>query len=649
LIPSSILAALPLSALLLSDRHGDSLYDCTPPENEEEIELCAATNIFLSFLGFVEPSFCEARGCCHDPATNLCFQKRVPAIPSCPRTISASDLSSEMLFAPKDGAIIAKSLTNMGMEESFTIMANYDPHVHADELRLLFSSRVLSEVEISKVHASVRDTEFHEDLSNRQLAMYVEVTAAGTCAFRMHIGTCETVTAPMPCPLQNRIAVQYSFNFTEKETKIQAEALDGTVVSATGACNRVKGGISDGLVVGANDIINEASSSDDGEGGFCEGTWSMDITVTNVKSTDGTWLALDNSECNGGTAGKCEAYVSICDTLVEGFEDAPCTTPGFFLPIFCATSATCSGTTSPCNNFSPNLKRTFSGSNTLMSRWFDIQVTDSSSKIIAHFCLTNITVDTLTPGTFSAVSDDGGTEITYTMEATCGPNYYGPRCCNYCPPPATDGTAHHDGCNVTDGTWNCIDEWIGDQCGFPPQRTEFVTETTGGALSNMAFYGVGDPIDLLFTSFRLATRVRSATFGRGVLFDRVFIVAPSDTANADFAGCDNRDVLLPFSFWRDKDDEGEYKYHAGWPNDLAPEHDYELRISWNHYTRSGTDAECWMPFKTTCGCSTADPQGIPVSFRTLETTTDMKFRWVDMSGCEEGYVPACMPLAPSRD
>lgn len=208
----------------------------------------------------------------------------------------------------------------------------------------------------------------------------------------------------------------------------------------------------------------------------------------------------------------------------------------------------------------------------------------------------------------------------------------------FCPPP-TDlpiGTAHHSGCDEN-GTWICIDDWSGPQCGTAPERTSFVYQAGGGALSNMVFYGVADPEGLLFTSFRLSTRVRSATFGRGVFFDRVFIVAPSETENDDFQGCDDRDALLPFSFWRDQDSEGEFRYHAGWPNDLTPLHEYELRLSWNHYTSSGTDAECWMPFQTTCGCSTSDPFGIPASFRSLETTTDMKFRFVDMSGCEQGY------------
>lgn len=117
----------------------------------------------------------------------------------------------------------------------------------------------------------------------------------------------------------------------------------------------------------------------------------------------------------------------------------------------------------------------------------------------------------------------------------------------------------------------------------------------------------------------------------------MFIVAPTDTANGDYQGCDDRNNLLPFMFWRNPDNDGGHTYHAGWPNDLTPLTEYELRISWNHYSGDAKDAEIWMPFTTTCGCSTADPDGTPVSYRTLETPDR---RWCLPIGLRHGFALA---------
>lgn len=352
----------------------------------------------------------------------------MPAIPTCPRIISAEDLSSEVLFDESSGAILTNSLTSVGMEKSFTIMANYDPHTHDSGSRLLFSSRVLSEVEISKVHAGVRDPEFHEDLNNRQIAMYADVTSAGQCSFRMKLGTCVTTTPEMPCPLQNRIAVQFSYNFTTRATRVRAEALDGTTVDVDAECTRIKAAFNDGLVVGSNDVIGPAADVDQ-TAGLCQGQWEYELTITDVRAATGVWTQASGSNCSGHSDGKCDALVQLCDIEDPGYDDVEpeCSDPyasSFLAEIGlgfgrCSKSTECNGVFSGCTGFNPSLSRTFSGDSPLLSNWMVFNVWDNSQdELVSHFCLQDGELDpSKSPQSYHI--SDGNTNISYTISSEC--------------------------------------------------------------------------------------------------------------------------------------------------------------------------------------------------------------------------------------
>jgi len=129
----------------------DSLYDCTVPDADEQEE-CVQFNRYVATGGAGDKSYCLSVGCCFDDANSKCFQERVPLIPPCPSIITASDTSSQLRFDGKDGVIVGNSVPALGMDESFTIMANYDPHTHDESARLLFSTRVLNEVQL-QMHA----------------------------------------------------------------------------------------------------------------------------------------------------------------------------------------------------------------------------------------------------------------------------------------------------------------------------------------------------------------------------------------------------------------------------------------------------------------------------------------------------------------
>jgi len=136
---------------------------------------------------------------------------------------------------------------------------------------------IFSQVEISKLHAGIDDSEFHEDILNRQISMFASVSSAGACTFSLSVGACEVVTDAIDCPLQQRVAVGFSYNFTTKLSSIHARNADGTEVAASGPCNRVKSGNLDGLVVGASEIVSAVDDSATAGNGDCGGTFSYSI------------------------------------------------------------------------------------------------------------------------------------------------------------------------------------------------------------------------------------------------------------------------------------------------------------------------------------------------------------------------------------
>lgn len=164
----------------------------------------------------------------------------------------------------------------------------------------------------------------------------------------------------------------------------------------------------------------------------------------------------------------------------------------------------------------------------------------------------------------------------------------------------------------------------------------FITADAGGKLRNTAIYGdakTEDYGEALLKAYMESTSIRRTHFGVGHLHNEVFLMSTSGDDLVE--GCSRGDQSAPFRFWSSEVD-GEIKYHAGWPNDLTPNTDYNIKASWNHFLEATSVAD-WLDGYTTCGCSTSDPTGSPDSLRILQTKEDIKFKFVDLSGCESGF------------